>query len=56
MKKIIALALAVIMLCTLAAVPASAIPEGCTAIDITSDVKFMTTYEMYKTGTPYRKR
>ena len=52
MKKIIALALAVIMLCALAAVPASAIPEGCTAIDITSDVKFMTTYEMYKTGTP----
>lgn len=52
MKKIIALALAVIMLCALAAVPASAIPEGCTAIDITSDVKFMTVYEMYKTGTP----
>ena len=52
MKKIIALALAVIMLCAIAAVPASAIPEGCTAIDITSDVKFMTTYEMYKTGTP----
>ena len=52
MKKIIALALAVIMLCALAAVPASAIPEGCTAIDITSNVKFMTTYEMYKTGTP----
>ncbi len=50
MKKFLVSAIILAMLLTLVSVPASAIPEGCTAVDITSEVKFASAMQMYDQG------
>ncbi len=52
MKKLLVSVIVLAMVLSLAIMPAAAIPEGCTAIDITNDVKFASTVQMYQNGLP----
>lgn len=52
MKKTLVLILTIAMLFSVMSISTSAIPEGCTAIDVTADVKFSTIVDMYVNGTP----
>lgn len=52
MKKALVLILTIAMLFSALSISTSAIPEGCTAIDITANVKFSTVVDMYVNGTP----
>ncbi len=50
MKKILVTTIIMAMLLSLVAVSAAAAPEGCTAIDVTADVKFASSLVMYRDG------
>ena len=52
MKKALVLILTIAMMFSIMASSVSAIPAGCTAIDITAEVKFSSVVDMYKNGTP----
>ena len=50
MKKIVSIALVLVMMIAALSVCVSAIPQGCTALDITDTVKFATSTQMYTKG------
>jgi len=52
MKKTLVLFLTIAMLFSVMSISTSAIPEGCTAIDVTANVKFSSVVDMYVNGTP----
>lgn len=52
MKKTIAFVLLLALVSAFVAIPASAIPEGCTAVDITDQVKFASVVQTYKDRLP----
>lgn len=52
MKKLLVSIIVFAMMLSMLAVGTSAAPAGCTAIDVTDQVKFMSVVDMYKSGTP----